>query len=79
MKASTFPPSSFPPLRYTHKQTNTHTHTYTHTSSLPPSRPPEDNSYPAGVVPCLEFVLTPDSLVVLNNEEGFKVCVGGGV
>ncbi|KXZ53927.1 hypothetical protein GPECTOR_6g845 [Gonium pectorale] len=31
----------------------------------------EDNSYDPDVVPCLEFVLTPASLVVLNNERGF--------
>lgn len=32
----------------------------------------EDNAYPPGVVPCLEFVLTRDALLVLNNETGFQ-------
>jgi hypothetical protein len=30
----------------------------------------DDNSYPAGTVPSLEFVLLPDAIAALNNEAG---------
>lgn len=32
----------------------------------------DDNSYPAGSVPALEFLLLPDAVAALNNEAGFS-------
>ncbi|GFH15830.1 DUF3883 domain-containing protein [Haematococcus lacustris] len=32
----------------------------------------DDNSYPPGVIPTLEFVLHEDRITVLNNEVGFS-------
>ncbi|PSC67387.1 hypothetical protein C2E20_8948 isoform B [Micractinium conductrix] len=31
----------------------------------------DDNAYPAGVMPALEFILSPRGVLVLNNEPGF--------
>ena len=31
----------------------------------------DDNSYPPGCSPTLEFILEPDTITVLNNESGF--------
>lgn len=50
-----------------------------HAASLPPrshrhrrSKNADDNSYPPGVVPALEFVLGPGAIAVLNNEAGLS-------
>ncbi len=32
----------------------------------------DDNSYPPGVVPALEFLLLPDAVAAVNNETGFS-------
>jgi hypothetical protein len=32
----------------------------------------DDNRYPPGTLPLLEFILGPGSITVLNNEQGFR-------